>query len=115
MDAKIINGDIAVKSNGDYDTVSDLEEAVQRVRMVMMTDRGAFRYARGLGVDYDAFSVEEADPVAKLDLLLKEGIADIGGVDAEVLHYDPQTAAVGVRVSYHGRTAETEVDISGNI
>ena len=115
MDARIENGDIALRLNGDYDTVSGLDEAVQRVRMVMMTNRGTFLYRRGLGVDYDAFSPQEENPVGKLDMLIKEAIAGIDGVDAEALRYDAQNAIVGVRVTYNGRAAETEVDISGNL
>ncbi len=115
MDVRISNGDVAMKPNGDYAYLSGIDEAVQRVRMVAMTHRGAFVYDRGLGVDYDAFSVSEENPVGKLDMLIKEGIAGIGGVDAEVIAYDAQTSAVTVQVKYNGRTAVTEVDISGNI
>ena len=115
MDAKIENGDLVMTVNGGYAAVGGIDEAVQRVRLVMMTNRGAFLYDRRLGVDYDAFSPDEDDPVGKLDMLVKEGIADLGGVDAQVTGYDAQHAVVTVRVTYNGRAAVTEVDISGNI
>lgn len=114
MDVKIENGDIALMTNGDYKMIGDLDEAVQRVRMVMLTDRGTFVFDRTLGVDYDAFSPEEDDPAGKLDMLVKEAAADIDA-DVEVLSYDAQNAAAQVKVTYHGRTVVTEVDISGNI
>ena len=113
MDAKIENGDIALKPDGEYVTVSGIEEAVQRVRIAALTNRGSFCYDRSLGVDYDAFSAGESDPVGRLDMLIKEGCAAIAGVDVEVTAYDAQTSTVSVRVTYNGRTAVTEVDISG--
>lgn len=115
MDAKISGGDIALKLNGDFDTVSGLDEAVQRVRMVASTGRGSFPYNRLLGVDYDAFLPAEQNPAAKLDMLIKEGIADVGGVDAEVISYDAENNSVSIKVTYRGRSAVTEVDISGII
>lgn len=115
MDAKIKDGDIMLRANGDYAAVSELDEAIQRVRTVALTDRGSFIYDRSLGVDYDAFSSDDEDPAAKLDMLFKEAAAGIGGVEIEVLSYDPASATVAIKVNYHGKSAVTEVDISGNI
>lgn len=113
MDVKIVDGDITMQANGDLMYIDGLDEAVQRVKMVVMTDKGTFLYDRNLGVDYDAFSDEEEDPVGKLDMLIKEAVADIGGVETKVLSYD--AATVRIKVIYNGKAAVTEVDISGNI
>ena len=113
MDAKITDGDIALKLNGDFDTVIGLDEAVQRVRLAVLTKRGGFLYDRSLGVDYDAFSQNDADPAGRLDMLIKEGAAGLGGVDTEVMSFDAQTAVVRIKVTYNGSSAVTEVDISG--
>ncbi len=115
MDVKITNGDIDLRADGAYRVISGLAEAIQRVRMVILTNRGSFIYDRRLGTDYGAFSPSEALPAEKLDMLIKEAAADIGGVETEVVSYDSQTSVVAVRVTYHGASAVTEVDISGNL
>lgn len=115
MDVKITGGDIVLDSCGSYVYISGLDEAVQQVRMIALTSRGSFLYDRSLGMEYDAFSGEETDPVGKLDMLLKEAAAGLSGVDTEVLSYDPETDIMTIKVTYYGRSAVTEVDISGNI
>lgn len=115
MDVRINDGDLALLPNGDYERIGGIDEAVQRVRMVVMTNRGEFIYNRSLGVDYDAFSLIEEDAVGRLDMLIKEAAADIGGVRTEVVAFDKETMTIGIRVTYNGRSAVTEVDISGII
>lgn len=115
MDVKITGGDIALKPCGDYAYIKGIDEAVQRVRIAALTNKGRFIYDRTLGVDYDAFSPEEEQAAGKLDMLIKEAAADIGGVETEVLSYDAQNAVISIKVSYNGESAVTEVDISGNI
>ncbi len=115
MDVRITDGDIVPNDNGDYAYISGLDEAVQRVRMVVLTDKGSFLYDRNLGVNYDAFSPNDEDAAAKLDMLVKEAAVDIGGVETEVLSYDAQNAVAAVKVTYNGRSAVTEVNISGNL
>ena len=48
-------------------------------------------------------------------MLIKEATADIGGVRTEVVAFDKETMTIGIRVTYNGRSAVTEVDISGII
>lgn len=113
MDTRIIDGDIAVKSNGDYAYISGLEEAVQQVRLIALTARGSFLYDRALGVDYDALGEDETDPVGKLDMLIREATSGMIGVETEALSYDVQAHIMTVKVTYYGKTAVTEVNISG--
>ena len=115
MDVKITDGDLELLPDGGYTPITGLEEAVQHVCMAMLTNRGEFRYDRAFGLDYDAFSPDEDNAAARLDMLLKEAAAHIGGVETEVLSYDAATSTASVKVSYHGRSAVTEVDISGNL
>lgn len=115
MDVRITDGDIALLPSGDYERIGGLDESVQRVRMVVLTNRGEFIYNRSLGVDYDAFSADEADAVGRLDMLIKEAAADIGGVRTEVVAFDRETQTIDIKVTYNGRSAVTEVDISGII
>jgi len=115
MDVRITGGDIAILSDGDYASISGLDEAVQRVCMTMLTERGSFPYDRSLGVDYGAFGEDYDAPAARLDMLLKEAIADVGGVEAEVLSFTEASSIARIKVTYHGSSAVTEVDISGLI
>lgn len=111
MDIRIENGDIVLNANGDYARIDDLDEAVQQVRAVVLTERGSFVYDRGFGVDYDAF--DETHDAARLDMLIREATADIAGVETEVLSYDAERRIVRLKVYYLGRSAETEVNLSG--
>ena len=115
MDVKITDGDIELLPDGAYMPISGLDEAIQHVRMAVLTNRGSFRYDRSFGLDFDAFSPEADDPAAQLDMLVKEAAADVGGVETEVLSYDAQTSTAQIKVSYRGSSAVTEVDFSGNI
>lgn len=115
MDVRINNGDIALRLNGDFEMISGLDEAVQLVRTVALVKRGDFQYDRSLGVDYNAFSPDADNAADRLDMLVKEGVADIGGVDAQVISYDAENAVAGIKVTFRGRSAVTEVDISGII
>jgi len=115
MDVRITDGDIAMASNGGVEYIGSLDEAVQRVRFVALTARGRFIYDRDLGVDYDALSAEDCVTADRLDMLLKEAAAPIGGVETEVLSYDANSSIMQIRVTHNGRSAVTEVDISGNI
>ena len=51
MDVKVANGDIAMTASGDYLYITDIEEAVQRVRISALTMKGDFVYDRELGTD----------------------------------------------------------------
>lgn len=115
MDVRINNGDIALRLNGDFERISGLDEAVQRVRMIALVSRGDFVYDRGFGVAYNAFSPDADNAADQLDMLIREGCADVGGVDTEVVSYDAGSAIVGIKVTYRGKSAVTEVDISGII
>lgn len=115
MDVRIEDGDISLLAGGDYERIGGIDEAVQRVRMAALTNRGAFIYNRSLGVDYDAFLHDGADAVGRLDMLIKEATADIGGVRTEVVAFDEDTMTIDIKVTYNGRSAVTEVDISGII
>lgn len=115
MDAKIENGDIALRPNGDYEMIGGLDEAVQHVRTVALISRGDFVYHRGLGVDYNAFAPDADNAADQLDMLIKEAVADLCGVDAQVLSYDAENALAVIKVTFRGKSAVTEVDISGII
>ena len=115
MDIRIENGDIVLNANGDYARIDGIEEAVQRVRIAAMTDRGTFIYNRSLGIDRDAFSAIAENAAAQLDMLIREATADMDGVECEVISYDAENHNIVIKVSYRGRSAVTEVNVSGII
>ena len=102
MDVKVANGDIAMTASGDYLYITDIEEAVQRVRISALTMKGDFVYDRELGTDYRGLSADDEMLCEKLDMLIKESCADI---------CDTQVAVI--RVSYRNNETTTEVDLSG--
>ena len=114
-DILLENGCPVRDSKGNYVRLGDLDARFQRAVIAMTVRHGTFIYNRSLGVDYDAFSHDEADAVGRLDMLIKEATADIGGVRTEVVAFDEDTMTIDIKVTYNGSSAVTEVDISGII
>lgn len=113
MDIKIINGDIPALSVGGDCYISGIYEAVQRVRITALTEKGKFRYDRELGVDYGTLSTGDPLFVEKLDMLIKEACCDIGDTEVDVLSCPAASRVASIRVTYKGSPAVTEVDLSG--
>lgn len=111
MDVKIANGDIAMTASGDYLYITDIEEAVQRVRISALTMKGDFVYDRELGTDYRGLSADDEMLCEKLDMLIKESCADICDTQVEVRSCENLIAVI--RVSYRNNETTTEVDLSG--
>ena len=111
MDVKISNGDIAMTASGDYLYITDIEEAVQRVRISALTMKGDFVYDRELGTDYRGLSADDEMLCEKLDMLIKESCADI--CDTQVAVQSCENLIAVIRVSYRNNETTTEVDLSG--
>lgn len=111
MDVKVANGDIAMTASGDYLYITDIEEAVQRVRISALTMKGDFVYDRELGTDYRGLSADDEMLCEKLDMLIKESCADICDTQVEVQLCENLIAVI--RVSYRNNETTTEVDLSG--
>ena len=111
MDVKVANGDIAMTASGDYLYITDIEEAVQRVRISALTMKGDFVYDRELGTDYRGLSADDEMLCEKLDMLIKESCADICDTQVEVQSCKNLIAVI--RVSYRNHETTTEVDLSG--
>ena len=111
MDVKVANGDIAMTASGDYLYITDIEEAVQRVRISALTMKGDFVYDRELGTDYRGLSADDEMLCEKLDMLIKESCADICDPQVEVQSCENLIAVI--RVSYRNNETTTEVDLSG--
>ena len=111
MDVKVANGDIAMTASGDYLYITDIEEAVQRVRISALTMKGDFVYDRELGTDYRGLSADDEMLCEKLDMLIKESCADICDTQGAVQSCENLIAVI--RVSYRNNETTTEVDLSG--
>lgn len=111
MDVKVANGDIAMTASGDYLYITDIEEAVQRVRISALTMKGDFVYDRELGTDYRGLSADDEMLCEKLDMLIKESCADI--CDTQVAVQSCENLIAVIRVSYRNNETTTEVDLSG--
>ncbi|MBK6088191.1 hypothetical protein [Ruminococcus difficilis] len=111
MDVKVANGDIAMTASGDYLYITDIEEAVQRVRISALTMKGDFVYDRELGTDYRGLSADDEMLCEKLDMLIKESCADI--CDTQVKVQSCENLIAVIRVSYRNNETTTEVDLSG--
>lgn len=115
MDVRIAEGDIAMVSSGNYEYITGIEEAVQRVRISALTMKGDFVYDRNLGTDYRGLSADDAMLCEKLEMLIRESCADICDTEVEVLSCDRETMEALLKVTYQNNETTTEVDLSGLI
>ncbi|WP_316636983.1 hypothetical protein [uncultured Ruminococcus sp.] len=113
MDVRLSDGDIAMTASGGYQYITDIEEAVQRVRISALTMKGDFVYDRELGTDYRELHADDSLLCEKLDMLIKESCADIFDTQVEVLSCDDLIAVI--KVVYQNNETTTEVDLSGII
>ncbi|WP_316630517.1 hypothetical protein [uncultured Ruminococcus sp.] len=113
MDVRLSDGDISMTASGDYQYITDIEEAVQRVRISALTMKGDFVYDRELGTDYRELHADDSLLCEKLDMLMKESCADIYDTQVEVLSCDDLIAVI--KVVYQNNETTTEVDLSGII
>lgn len=115
MDIRIKDGDIVLLPTGDYERITGIDEAVQRVCMETATRRGAFIYDRGFGTDYTALAADDELLRDKLDMLIKAACVGFADTEAEVQDYDPATKVVTIKITYKDEERTTEVDLSGSI
>lgn len=115
MDVKIAQGDIAMVASGSYEYITGIEEAVQRVRISALTQKGDFVYDRELGTDYTGLSADDELFKEKLELRIKESCADIFGTTVEIGHWSDLRKTAYIKVTYQNDAKLTEVDLSGII
>lgn len=115
MDVRIAHGDIARVASGSYEYITGIEEAVQRVRISALTQKGDFVYDRELGTDYTGLSADDELLKEKLDLRVKESCADIFDTVVEVLLWSQRRKTMLIKVTYQNMIQMTEVDLSGII
>ena len=113
MDVRIANGDIMMVTSGDYQYITGIEEAVQRVRISALTVKGDFVYDRELGTDYSGLSADDSMLCEKLDMLIKESCADIHNTVVDVTDCDRTTMTAILKIQYKDEETTTEVDLSG--
>ena len=115
MDVRLSDGDIAMTASGGYQYITDIEEAVQRVRISALTMKGDFVYDRELGTDYRELHADDSLLCEKLDMLIKESCADIFGTTVEIRHWSDLRKTAYIKVTYQNDAKLTEVDLSGII
>ena len=115
MDVRIADGDIVTTSSGGYERIGGIDEAVQRVRIAVLTVKGSFIYDRGLGTDYRYLSADDALARERLELLIKESCADIDDIGIAVVSFDKDSLTAVLKVCFNNTEKTTEVDLSGII
>ena len=115
MDLRIKDGDIFVNSAGKTEYISGPAEAVQRTALVASAAKGAFIYDRGFGTDFGGLSPDDAMLKEKLDMRVREAVADIADTDARVLSVDRDPLIAALSVTCGSTTTVTEVELDGNL
>ncbi len=114
MDTYVINGDFFLDGTGHTVSIHSIEEACQRVRFSLLTEKGSFAYNRQFGADHDyLFSENEPDVrMFVMDAVSGQKEISIGEVAAE---WDGGSVTITAEVFFGGESMNTEVTINGNI
>ncbi len=114
MDTYVTDGDFYLNTTGHPIGIHSIEEACQRVRFSLLTEKGSFAFDRQLGADYD-YIFFESDPDFRLfvmDAVSDQKDISIGEVTAE---RDGNYIVITAQVFYGDESMNTEVRINGNI
>ena len=114
MDVRLGNGDVYLNAEGKTEYLCAADEAAQRALIAASVTKGSFRYDRSLGADYAAVG-DTAMLTEKLDMLIREAAAGVGGAEVTVTGFDAERGIASLRVTHAGETITTEVDIHGNL
>lgn len=99
MDTLVTDGDFSLNVCGVSCKITSIEEACQRVRVILSVEKGSFVYDRSLGVDFS--SLENCSDIDKTAKLLCD--------EALVSQTEIRTGAVSVNSSDGKRTISVEV------
>lgn len=112
MDTQLGNGDFIIDHCALPHSIADLEEACQRVKLILSVKKGSFKYNRELGCDYDILkNAVDVDKAARL--MCEEALVcqrDIA-VDSVSAAKEDSGLAITVGVMYDNRIGSVEVKI----
>ncbi len=113
MDTLLENGDFALNMWNLPSEITSLEEACQRVRILLTVPKGSFIYDRTLGCDFsELFTAEDKSAQAKLlcqELLVNQNEITLGTVEAVS---EEDTITLTVQVIYDGNSDTVEMTYS---
>ncbi len=113
MDTLLQDGDFSLDMWNLPSTITSLNEACQRVLILLTVPRGDFIYDRNLGCDFsELFTADDITSQAKLlvsELLVNQSKITLGSVDA-VLNGD--TVTLTVEIIYGGESGTVQCSYS---
>lgn len=74
MDIRINNRDIVILPSGYPETVSGLDEVIQRVRIKLGARKGAFAYDRSLGIDEGSIAANRQNSCSTAESIINEAL-----------------------------------------
>lgn len=110
MDTLIENGDFKTDVCGYPKKIYSIDEACQRVNMILSTKKGEFIYDREFGADFSGL-LKSSNRSMEAELRCREAVADqkeisIGGVTVDL---DGIYIVLNVEVIYGGKVKNLEV------
>ena len=113
MDFRLQNKDLVCSQGGTPDTVTGVEELLQRVMIRLCVPRGRFAYNTQLGSRWEDLTVEQAQPQELLGMIQEallglEGVT-VTGVEKQV---DAPRRSLTLRIflALYGVEAEVELE-----
>lgn len=110
-DFKILNGDIAVDSRGNFVRLDGIDALFQRALIAMSLKKESFIYDRTLGSFAPCLNKNDEDYPKKLELVLNEALAQFENTYAEILEIGN---SVIVRITIDD-ISRTEVLLNGSL
>ncbi len=114
MDFRLEQKDLVCSQGGNPDSITGVEELLQRVMIRLTVPRGRFAYNAQLGSRWEDLTVEQAQPQELLGVIRQaldglDGVT-VTGVEKQV---DPSRRSLTLRVSLTVLGTETEVELLG--
>lgn len=113
-DIKISNKDIVIAPNGFPETVSGIDEIIQRIAIAAAFKKGSFAYDRNMGLFSDTLNYDSDNILSTIESYINEALVDTGVyVTVNSVRLENGEHYVAVTISDGFRDTETEVRING--
>ncbi len=113
IDAKIVNGDIALDSNGEVVKISDEDALFQSAMIRICAQSGKFIYDRELGSEFERSKPSDELAIQRAELLINEAIAQLKNSHAVVCRADDD--GLTIKLTINGETRLEEVRFDGKL
>lgn len=117
MDTLLVNGDIGVSHNGEYQTVQGINEVLQKLMLCAKIRKGSFIYNKTLGTELAGIDLNSSNALKTAGQLLNEAIVDDYGfvAEAEKIEKSEDKIILLFSVSDGKETRKAEVKISADL